>query len=196
MLLVVCLIILIIWLLYSLIRPLKYLGKWPRLKSIGITVLLFFAVAFVNAAINPPNVQPVYIEPKTTKVAATTVETPPAAAPAFDVGTVATALKNEHVPGVHDLDIQLKDNYIVISATVSPTMSPDATVDLADTLVRRFASITHQYYSDYAMPDATSYGGIFQKYGAYVIIGSDANNVFIDRTIPAGSYLKFKDKRK
>ncbi len=195
MLLLACLIILIIWLLYSLIRPLKYLGKWPRLKSIGITVLLFFAVAFVNAAINPPNVQPVYVEPKTTKVpTTTTVVLPPAAT--FDVTKVASALKNEHIPGVRDLDIQLKDNYIVISATVSPTMSPDATVDLADTLVRRFASITHQYYSDYAMPDANSYGGIFQKYGAWVIIGSDANNVFIDRTIPAGSYLKFKDKRK
>lgn len=193
MLLVVCLIILIIWLLYSLIRPLKYLGKWPRLKSIGITVLLFFAVAFVNAAINPPNVQPVYVEPKTTKVTATTVVPPPAAT--FDVTKVASALKNEHIPGVRDLDVQLKDDYIVISATVSPTMSPDATVDLADTLVRRFASITHQYYSDYAMPDANSYGGIFQKYGAYVIIGSDVDHVFIDRAIPAGSYLKFKDKR-
>lgn len=193
--LLVCLVILVMWLLYSLVRPLKYLGKRPRLKSIGITVFLFFAIALVNAAINPPNVQPVYIEPKTTKVPTTTTVVPPPAA-TFDVTKVASALKNEHIPGVRDLDVQLKDDYIVISATVSPTMSPDATVDLADTLVRRFASITHQYYSDYAMPDTNSYGGIFQKYGAWVIIGSDANNVFIDRTIPAGSYLKFKDKRK
>ncbi len=193
--LVVCLVILVMWLLYSLVRPLKYFGKWPRLKSIIITVFLFFAVALVNAAINPPKVEPVVLQPKTVKVpTTTTVVTPPAAT--FDVTKVASALKNEHIPGVRDLDVQLKDDYIVISATVSPTMSPDATVDLADTLVRRFASITHQYYSDYAMPDANGYGGIFKKYGAWVIIGSDANNVFIDRAIPAGSYLKFKDKRK
>lgn len=193
--LLVCLVILVMWLLYSLVRPLKYLGKRPRLKSIGITVFLFFAIALVNAAINPPKVEPVVLQPKTVKVPTTTTVVPPPAA-TFDVTKVANALKNEHIPGVRDLDIQLKDNYIVISATVSPTMSPDATVDLADTLVRRFASITHQYYSDYTMPDANSYGGIFEKYGAWVIIGSDANNVFIDRAVPAGSYLKFKDKRK
>ena len=173
--LLVCLVILVMWLLYSLVRPLKYLGKRPRLKSIGITVFLFFAIALVNAAINPPNVQPVYIEPKTTKVPTTTTVVPPPAA-TFDMNKISTALNHEHIPGVRDLDIQLKDNYIVISATVSPTMSPDATVDLADTLVRRFASITHQYYSDYTVPDANSYGGIFEKYGAWVIIGSDANN--------------------
>lgn len=78
--LLVCLVILVMWLLYSLVRQLKYLGKRPRLKSIGITVFLFFAIALVNAAINPPNVQPVYIEPKTTKVPTTTTVVPPPAA--------------------------------------------------------------------------------------------------------------------
>lgn len=126
------------------------------------------------------------------------------APPQLDMAAINTEFQKElmdkrYYPLVQDVTAEIDKNNkdtINLVAIVSPAMNTSATVDLADTMLRRFNAIAQMHDDTIKSPSKDYYGSVFDSYVARIIIAPSTaqtpDDAFVYTIIGKGLHTKKK----